>query len=175
MADASTLVGVVLAFALGTVAGLALAARRKPKAKPDHQAAYLRRHAVRLAVAQHWARGGALSERSEPWRPICTGIAVAALMVDDDADVLALLEKAIGESGTDPELANVWRQARAELIAAREHLQTEFLCGTSSSGAPAWNQPELRARASELLDSAQTGAMALLAARRVPSVPPPHN
>lgn len=174
MLTPSTLAALALAFICGVATSLAVRRKREPlDLRAEAQARYLRSHAVRLACAQHWARGGALSKRDEPWRPVCTGLAVAALMVDDDSDVLALLSKLVGDAGTDPELANIWRQARAELVAARDRLETEFLAGVRGDGAPAWNQTELRARAAELLESAQQGALSLLAARRVPSMPPP--
>lgn len=175
MTTPSTVAVIALSFVVGAFVGaitLALIRRRRRNPEALARAAYLRKHAVRFALAQHWAKGGVLSDRSEPWRPICTGVAVAALLLDDDSEVEALLNATIGETTADAELTNIWRQARAELLAARDRLELEFLAGVRPDGSPTWNQSVLRARAVEVLESAQKGADALLAARRVPSVPP---
>jgi hypothetical protein len=174
----STIVVLVLvAFVIGTVFGYASCRLHRgldltPVVRPDPIAAYLTTHAVRLALAQHWARGGILSNESEPWRPVCTAAAVAALLVDDDKELSDLLGAMLSDVAShDPQVVNVWRQARAELVASLSDLPLQLVSGRRQDGSPDWNRTELRVRARTLLDSAHLVAIGLAAARSTP--PPP--
>lgn len=165
----STFVATALAsFVLGACCALALLAalRRRRRARPD--VAYLRTHAVRLACAQHWARGSLLSSASEPWRPIVGSLALAALAVEDEATLVQLVGQLVGQGGTDPEVANVWRQARAELLAQRDRLEFEFLAGVRVDGAPGWNWARLQEEAAKQLAAAHGLAEQLVEKRRQP-------
>jgi hypothetical protein len=166
----------ILAVLGGVLAGLSCGlwvGRRRWRRRPSAQDTYLRAQAARLACAQHWARGGALSGQSEAWRPVCLGAAIAALLVPDDRDLARLLEQVHQDALPDPELANVWAQARGELDAARspEPLGIAFLTGYRPGGSADWNYPELQTQARILLQNAREGALSLLRARRVQSEP----
>jgi hypothetical protein len=137
---------------------------------PEHS--YMVAHTVRLACAQHWAAGGAMSGAEEAWRPICLAVAIAALLVRDENDLQALLERFVADAAGDPELQNIWQQAAGELRSSRAMrgaLGIAFVTGYREDGSPDWNYPYLRTQAEAALVSAQIGARKLLDARRVPS------
>lgn len=73
---------------------------------------------VRLQLAQHWARGGLLSQESEGWRPVCVGLAIACLAVDSLEDLDRVLDEVSAEAA-DPRVAPIFREAMAELKAAK--------------------------------------------------------
>jgi len=155
----SLVAGVVLGGLL-TIRGLRrrpLAARLEAICTPDERRVlrYLVDNAVRLASAQHWARGAMLSSEAEPWRPGLIAAAIAALVSRDDDELHLLLNsQAVG----DPQVANVFGQAIAELRAERASMQWPFLSGLRADGSPDWNFPELSARAVKLLESAHAEA-----------------
>ena len=165
-----SLVAGVLLGGLLTIRGLrrrSLPARLEAIASPSERRvlAYLGESAVRLASAQHWARGALLSQPSEPWQPALIAAAIAALAAPGDDELLLLLNKTIGEVGADPQVANVWRQARAELLAARENLVWPYLSGHRDDGSPDWNFEQLARCAVKMLDSAHAEAERLVATR----------
>lgn len=166
MTDASTILELLSALGVGLTAGVLAVRSRLRKPADTRQAAYLRDHAVRLALAQHWARGGLLSEQSEPWSVACTSLAVAALAVETIEDLAPIIDHAVGMAGADPEVVNVFRQARAELGAARVVLSDELATGYRPDGSPGWNFRELRVRSETLLEHARISAEQLTAARR---------
>lgn len=112
---------------------------------------------VRLRLAQHWARGGLLSQPGEPWRPACIALALVALAHDE----LELVDGAIAaELGAEEaQLANIFSQARGELEAARAAETAEV------PNSSAWPTEALRVRARELLEHARQSAGALIAER----------
>lgn len=125
---------------------------------PDHALAYFRAQATRLAVVQHWARSGVASGGAEPWRPILCALALAALTTDDLSEIDHWCTANADKAG-DPELENVWRQARGEIQNA---LRIENFPGDWSA-----HQATLDARAIEILLCAQKSALDLLRKRRV--------
>ena len=166
-------------FALGCVVGLAIAAlgmwAMRRWDRPSPLIAYLEAHAVRFAVAQHWARGALLSDASEPWRPIVSAAAIAAVALEDGDSLLAHINAIVGSVSvtTDPQVANVWRQVQAELIGCRMALTGEFLAGVRADGSPSWSHQAIGLRTAELLEmSTERGSM-LVRARSVPPPPGP--
>lgn len=180
----------VVGAVLGVVAGLSLARfwPKPPPPEPDPREHYLRTQATRLFLAQHWARAGAMSFATEAWRPAMTALGMAALVLREPAELGPLLTELIESAGDDPELLNIWQQARGELAGAKRREWVPFdrienpiereaeirvSLGIRPDGSPDWNHPELGNRAREMLASACLGARKLLAIRRAPSAPPP--
>jgi hypothetical protein len=127
--------------------------------------AYWGESAVRLSSAQHWARGALLSHAGEPWHPALLAAAIAALASPGDAELLLLLNKVVGEAGADPQVANVWRQARAELLAAQNELTWPYLSGHREDGSPDWNFHALAIASVKLVENAHAAAEQLVASR----------
>jgi len=169
-----------ICVALGFAFGWCFARVRAPTHVPDLRDDFLQQQAVRLSLAQHWARGGALSQPHEPWRPVLTGLAVAALLVHDADELQELLEQARADARDLLELRAIWSQARAELLEARrrEHMplgslgeverdhEIRTMTGKRLDGSPDWDESLLWNRAAEIVASAQIGAENLLHARR---------
>jgi hypothetical protein len=126
---------------------------------------YLDRNAVRLASAQHWARGALLSLEGEAWGPALVAAAIAALACPGDDELLLLLNTTIGEAGADPQVANIWRQARGEVLAARERMQWPYLSGYRGDGSPDWNYQALATAAVKMLENAHAEAERRVATR----------
>ena len=180
----------VVGALLGVVSGFTLARfwPKPPQQPPDPRESYLRVQATRLFLAQHWARGGVMSHAGEAWRPALTALGMAALVVRDPDELAPLLAELVEAAGDDPELLNIWQQARGELAGAKRREWVPFerienpleregeirvSLGKRPDGSPDWNYPELGIRAREMLASACLGARKLLAIRRAPSAPPP--
>lgn len=119
----------------------------------------------RHMLAQHWARGGLLSEASEGWRPLLTALSLVAVTARDIDTLDRVLRELVGELGSgDPQLANIARQALGELEQARKGE------GLALNEAQEWPWPALATRSAELLAQARTGAEHLV---RLRSYPPP--
>lgn len=135
-------------------------------APPPHD---LRTELLKLRLAQHWARGGLLSETSEVWRPICTALAVAAAGAGDLAELGAHVRAIVAAADPhEPHSANAWRQALAELQAAEASETSEIV------NSDDWPASALRLRIAELLESARAGAAEIGTRQRTPSLPPDH-
>lgn len=144
-----------------------LAAKLAAVLRPDELRVlgYLDRNAVRLASAQHWARGALLSHADEGWGPALVAATIAALACPGDDELLLLLNKTVGDAGAEPQVANIWRQARAEFLAARDRMQWSYLSGYRDDGSPDWNYQALGAAAVKMLENAHAEAERLVAIR----------
>lgn len=125
-----------------------------------------RPHATRLLLAQHWARGALCSQPHEAWGPACSALAIAALCASDTEALGDLLRDQVATSGSDPQVANVWRQALGELTSASQG------GGMAIEEPEKWPFPLLAAKSRELLASAHAGAEQLV---RSASSPPTAN
>lgn len=125
-----------------------------------------RPHAARLLLAQHWARGALCSQPHEAWGPACTALSIAALCAPDLEALGDLIREQTSASGTDPQVANVWRQALGELTSANQG------GGMAIEEPEKWPFPLLAAKSRELLASAHAGAEQLV---RSASSPPTAN
>lgn len=123
---------------------------------------------LRLRLAQHWARGGLLSDESEAWRPACMAIAIAALGCRDMSELGVILRTQIGAmSAHDPQVSNIFRQALAEYIAT----DTGKTLDPPNSGD--WPHESLIHRVRELLEGATEKAARITDARNSARPPAP--
>jgi hypothetical protein len=148
---------IALALLLGLLTGVASAVVLLPLWQRARWST-TRAELTRLRLAEHWARGGLLSSAQEPWRPCCTGIAIAALGASDLEQVDAILT-ARAAGATDPQVQNVWKQARAELQATRD--APDAIVANSSE----WPRDALKMRIAALLEDVERGALQIVDAR----------
>jgi hypothetical protein len=168
----SIAVALVIGVMIGLLVGWAVLRRTRletPDSSQDRTQRFMQQHAVRLALAQHWARGGLLSEPTEPWRPIVSAAALAALAASDDRELDRLLSAQCGQiAASETEAANVWRQVLAELAASRASLDPELATGKNAAGESTWPDARLRDQAAELLRQAHVAGAAAIEKRRAP-------
>lgn len=123
---------------------------------------------LRLRLAQHWARGGLLSDESEAWRPACMAIAIAALGCRDLGELGVILRTQVGNvSSFDPQVANIFRQALAEYVASDP---AKTLDAPNSAG---WPHESLIHRVRELLEQVSEEAARMTLARNSARPPAP--
>lgn len=159
----SLVLGGLLGFAFAASAfAVMLAVSRRSAPPPPIE----RDELLRLRLAQHWARGGLLSQDSEPWRPACLAIAVGALGSSSMSALGVVLRAQVGRSGSDPQVANCFRQALAEYVAA--DTGSELTIANSDD----WSSESLLACVRVLLEQAGDQAERIVAARSI--VPPPN-
>jgi hypothetical protein len=118
---------------------------------------------LRLAIAQHWCRGALSYLPGDPWKPIVTACALAALAARDLEELRRLLGDVVGRVPASSSTANVWRSCLAELADVEQGV------GAAIEGAYEWPWPLVLAKTSQLFDAAQADAEQL----RTPSMVPP--